>query len=241
MSAAPRETALTLAVPAPAPREQHEPSHWRTLTPEQLLWVELRCQPGGVSQAGMLAPGQRLRAVLEEDEASLARLGVTRAQIADILDAMDESAKLAVEGTSFGDCQLGAEKYAVEVYGWMGEQESPFAADAFLPRSSHCVKVIRVPSPKRPSATLWYGAGVSSLIRHHGFFEGPARAAPCYQKLGMDTFRIDPAAVAEFFDIQPGASYASKLAEARMVERRYLMNPLNFLMTATAGNLRYST
>lgn len=219
--------AVTVTNPEPTTTKL---GYWRDLTPEQLTWVENRCRPGPgpdrVCSAGMLAPDETLRDVLEQDEATLERLGITRFQIADVLEAALESAKERWSTRpDTGTLTLGDTKYRIESTQYMGCQESPFDLPhqtCHLPHSHRNVTVYNA-----EDEVFHFGGLLPHLIRQHGFFEGNAHTTT-YKFDGITSFRVDPEECVRFFDIQPGHDYRSDLARAKAMEVRLLANPYNF-------------
>jgi hypothetical protein len=190
--------------------------HWRTLSREQLTQVEQRCRPGAapdhVCSAGMLAPTESLREVLERDEQTLERLNITRFQIATVLDLAVESAKTDVGCIRSGAFQIEDRRYSVVLRSYMGYQESPFGGH--LPNSQHCVTVTAESDNKQYS----FGGGLAHMIRHNGFFEGNVPAGAAYKHTKIKTFRVDPEECVQFFGIQPETNYAAQLATAKIGE-----------------------
>lgn len=221
-----------------------ELGHWRTLTPEQLLWVENRCRPGPgpdhVCTAGMLAPDESLRDILEQDEQTLERLGVTRFQIADVLEAAAESAKERWGSRpDTGTLTLGDSKYRIESTQYMGFQESPFDPPhrtSYAPHSHRNVTVYNA-----ANQPFQFGGLLPHLIRQHGFFEGNAQTTT-YRFDGITCFRVDPEECVRFFDIQPGHDYSGDLARAKAIKVRLLVDPYNFFkIKQGCANLQYSS
>ena len=232
-------TSALAALPVAAAPIGH-PGHWRTLTPEQLLWVENRCRPGDapdhVCSAGMLAPTETLREVLERDEATLARTGITAAQIADVLEAAAESAKdIWHTKPNTGTFTLDGRKHLVEVTEYMGCQESPFREGEYPPHSSANITVTN-PEGRR----FQFGGALPHLIRTHEFFEGHAQTQT-YKRDGITCYRVDPEEAIQYFGIQPGREYSPELATAKAIPRRLLADPYNFFkINQGCANLRYS-
>ena len=58
------------------------------LSPEQIEQIEKRMQKGALSETGFLNSGERLKDVIEKDEQTLQRHGITHKQIADRIESM---------------------------------------------------------------------------------------------------------------------------------------------------------
>ncbi len=217
--------------------------YWRDLTPQQLTWVENRCRPGPgpdhVCSAGMLAPDETLCDVLLKDEATLERLGITRFQIADVLEAALESAKDRW-GTrpDTGTLTIGDTKYRIESTQYMGCQESPFDLPhqtCHLPHSHRNITVYNA-----NNEAFHFGGLLPHLIREHGFFEGSAETTT-YKFDGITCFRVDPEECVRFFDILPNRDYSDDLARAKAIEPQLLVVPYNiFRHSQGDANLRFS-
>ena len=204
--------------------------HWSKLLPEELAWVERRCRPGtqppSVCTLGMLAPGETLQEVCEKDEAILKELGISRGQIADVLELAVESAKdNHTTIPTQGSFTLNGTLYHVELKEYMGKQESPFGG---FPKHSHAVVQVINDDTKK---TYYFGGGLPEMIRINGFFEGNVQIPPAhhYGRIGVTTFRVDPKKCVKFFGITPESDCTEQLQEARKQKMRYYYSATNIL------------
>ena len=142
--------------------------------------LERRMRPGAFSQVGFLGPEERLEEVLDQDRQTVARLGLTLAEIVVPLDAL-----LDVAESSGGNwARLGDLDVQIELT--TGFQICPWATD---PHHAQCTAGGGV----RHASITWQirnhrsggklsGPGlIVHLIRDHGFFEGhnsPYRVDP---------------------------------------------------------------
>jgi hypothetical protein len=156
--------------------------------PVPLDEVEARMLPGRYSQAGFLAPGESLRAVLAEDARALAEIGCTTQMIADALDRL-----LAAAVVAGGRARIGP--FAVKIARYKGFQLCPFAPE---PERNQCQagsgqqygSIDWVISNKRSGRRLSGPGLIVHLIGAHGFFEGP-----------RSPMRVDPRALAELLAV----------------------------------------
>lgn len=187
----------------------------------------------------MLAPTERLQEVCEKDEATLKELGITRDQIADVLELAAESAKdNHTTILTHGSFTLDGTLYHVEMTEYMGKQESPFGGS---PKHSHAIiAVVNGTNGK----IYRYGGGLHEMIRRNGFFEGDVPIAPDhhYYRAGIGSFRVDPKECVEFFGITPESNHNQQLQKARSKKMTYHYSQTNFLnYSRGSAELRLST
>ncbi len=171
-------------------------------------------RPGGFASAGLLAPAEKLEAVIARDNESLRKLGVTHEQIADRAEALvgqaDRIANLARAGrlridddavAAFTDGTgpgiLIEDRYAISGVSWRGFQSCPFQDEAGqlcegrgLP--GHDLSILDTSTGR----VLQLPGLLVHLIRDHHFFEGSV------------PHRIDPEGAAAFLEVVPGEDYA---------------------------------
>lgn len=172
----------------------------------------------------MLAPDQSLQEVCERDEATLKELGITRDQIADVLELAAESAKdhhttIPTQGSFTLDGTL----YHVQLTEYMGKQESPFGG---YPRHSHAnVAVVN----HTTGEVYRYGGSLHEMIRVNGFFEGNVLIPPQhhYNRDGIGSFRVDPKECIKFFGITPKSECSEQLQKAKSKKMTYYYSPTN--------------
>lgn len=186
----------------------------------------------------MLAPDQTLQEVCERDEATLKELGITRDQVADVLELAAESAKdNHTTMPTQGSFTLDGTLYHVVMTEYMGKQESPFGG---FPKHSHAiVAVVNSTNGK----VYRYGGGLHEMIRHNGFFEGDVPIAPGhhYNRAGVGSFRVDPKECVEFFGITPESDHSQQLQKAKSKKMTYYYSQTNYLRCHEGSSgLRYS-
>lgn len=131
--------------------------------------LEARMRPGGMSSAGFLADGESLGQVIYDDVSTLARLGVSRHEIAD-----------RIESIITGDALDGS--ITCEGISSAGHQEDPFHSSDIYGFTLRGASVYTITNEAAGSAAkLTLGDMVVVLIRRACFFEG---ATP---------YRVDPA------------------------------------------------
>ncbi len=63
-------------------------AYWRDLSEDYLNKVEQKCKNPKFSSCCMLGPNESLKTVLKKDEMTLQKRGITRQQIADVLESI---------------------------------------------------------------------------------------------------------------------------------------------------------
>jgi len=72
-------------------KEWYFTAHWRELSSEYLCEVENRCKDSRYSSAEMLGHDESLIEMLERDEQTLLKLGITHKQIGDVLQNVENA------------------------------------------------------------------------------------------------------------------------------------------------------
>lgn len=191
------------------------------LSPEQVRRIEQRMQAGGesamcpsgvLSVSGFLQPGERLIEVIEQDERTLAELGIAPEQIADRLETLVGTARRIVDLVRRGRLELDdeamaelaeepikvqvSERFALKITAYRGSQGCPFEDPEG--QSCHCAGFGDVDfslENTQTRAVLDFPGLIIHLIREHHFFEG---AVP---------YRVDPRTAVEVLELQPGVDY----------------------------------
>jgi hypothetical protein len=158
--------------------------------PVYMAVVEARMQAGKFSQAGFLAPGERLAQVLADDAAALAELGVSThalsERLGDLLETAVQSKRRATHSGQF----------IIRLRQYKGAQICPFAPEPHTspcPGSgAHLGSIDWVIRNMRNGVRLAGPGLIVHLIGTHGFFEGP-----------RSPYRTPPRALAELLELGP--------------------------------------
>lgn len=146
-------------------------------------------RPGRFSQGGFLGPSESLIAVLEQDEATLARLGVTPEQVAARLAALLEQGDQRRE-----HWVRVPPHFSVRVEVWKGFQICPWAdPDAGQCRAGGGVRFASADWRLRNTRTSQEVSGpglLVHLVRAHHFFEGPG-----------SPYRVDPETLCRLLEL----------------------------------------
>ena len=142
-------------------------------------------KPGKITKEGFLGHDIRhIHAIIEEDMHTLARLGVSKEQIADRLQYFIEEGKKGLETVvDLGD-------FTTQVIWRRGMLPSPFGD----PKRLHH-KIVATVFNKKLNKELRYTQLNVHMIRDHGFFEGKG-----------SVFRLEPEETVEILEIQPEPS-----------------------------------
>jgi hypothetical protein len=191
------------------------------ISDEEWALIELNMYPGTFSCTGFLVEGEKLDDIIEKDEKTLKKLGITYDQIADRLEAIQSKyyslLKLIHDET---DCikkgtlkkedaiyinrenkkgDLLVEKnLVVSVLGYMGAQTCPFKnneLDSGYNGYSYGSSDITVTNTDL-NKTFTYGTLLPHMIKAHHFFEGSV------------PYRVDPETVIAILGIEQGINYA---------------------------------
>ena len=182
--------------------------------------------PTTYARSECLPPGESLQKVCEKHEKTLTKLGITRNQIADVLELAVELAKCNYSMIhTQGSFTLDGQLYHVELQEYMGKQEWPFGG--FPPKVHAVVHVINDSTKK----TYYYGGGLPEMIRTNGFFEGNVLilSEHHYGRIGIRSFRVDPIECVEFFGITPVSDYREQMQKAKDTKMTYYVSTSNFL------------
>jgi len=191
-------------------------AYWRDLSEDYLNKVEQKCKNPKFSSCCMLGPNESLKTVLKKDEMTLQKRGITRQQIADVLESLHVAYTYSNDFVSDQDTQnferskfIQNQKYIVRETTYMGSQYSPFQHPNDkryygYQSGDRNIYVIRTSD----QAQFNFGHLLIHMIRHNGFFEGQTNmSGSCYK--GMNSgFRINPEEVIDFFGIQPKTDYS---------------------------------
>lgn len=146
-------------------------------TPEEKR-VQNRMQPGELTLEGFLGNDTRhYHEIIEEDENTLKRLGITHIQIADKLQELTDSAFECYDGFLRLENDVTVEYISVR-----GKLPSPFTGEKPAAKG-----VIRYFDPHLNIRLNWTPLNIQ-MIRNHGFFEGKGSAN-----------RLDPVLLYEVF------------------------------------------
>jgi len=185
--------------------DKYVKGYWREFPEDYLEIVEKRCRDRGFCRSGMLGPLDKLTAVLEEDELTLRSLGVTRHQIADVLETIQQ---LATDASQDTEVPILGGRFTVRSWQYCGIQGTPFYHPDDECGWWKCTGSQNLRVTRKDGATFSFGTLLIDLIRYNGFFEGPGVEAVGYRE--MKTFRLDPKLAVEFFNIKPGVDYAPR-------------------------------
>lgn len=157
-------------------------------TPQEKLLHE-NFEPGHITKEGFLGHDTRhVHDIIEADSHTLARLGVSREQIADRLQYFIDEAKKGLEGP------VELEHFIAQIRWSRGMLPSPFGG---AKRLYH--KIVATVRNTRLQREIRYTQLNVQMIREHGFFEGQG-----------SVFRIDPEEVVTVLEIAPEASSAAE-------------------------------
>lgn len=150
-------------------------------TPE-LNTVEARMRSGAIVREGFLGTDHRtLSEILDEDQNTVNRLGVTHAQIADRMDHLCEEGKGGLGTTVRVDAD-----FEVSVQSVRGFLPCPWGHKGLYPKLN-----VHVRNRRTGRTMLWTGMQIH-LIREHGFYQGRGSG-----------FRIEPEDAVEILDVKP--------------------------------------
>jgi len=203
------DASKTAAAPVPAMTEEEYDNffqgYWRDLPEEYLRQVESRCKDAEFCESMMLSEEDDLSEVLERDEATLLGLSITRKQIADVLETIKVLA-CEGDGADFEPKVILNGRFAVETLTYRGSQPSPFQHpddQRYYGIRWGCQNV-RVLC-RRYQKVFSFSTLLIPMIRYNGFFEGNIRNGTYNE---IESFRIDPEQVVDFFGIQPNIDYS---------------------------------
>jgi hypothetical protein len=184
----------------------------KDLNPGQIAKIEARMRPRQFSVKGFLGQTEGLREVVERDDATLKKHGITHEQIADRLESLVEQAK-----QNEGD-DLIEGKYKVKSLHYRGVQTCPFYDIGDCGSDNRDIFITKC-NTKKPSGIkgmiqrvinpalreteeidrIEFPGLIMHLIRDHHFFEG-------------DTpYRLNPEDAIRVLEIKPGVDYSIKI------------------------------
>jgi hypothetical protein len=139
--------------------------------------------PGGASQTGFLAPGERLDDVIEHDERSLLALGLSFEQVADYLALVIGQAERRLELARRGrqaPPETARPWLSITAEHTLGFQTCPFCADAGEYERQPKASADYVLRDIESGISICVPGLLPHLIREHHFFEGsvPYRTDP---------------------------------------------------------------
>ena len=141
------------------------------------LAAQERMAPGRLSRGGFLGTDDRpIEEIVAADQAALEQAGVSREQLADLVDDLHRRADAALEGP----VTLGGGRVHVRLIEVMGRIPCPFACGF----RTHKASLEVTAGDLRLTLTPMH----AHLIRAHGFFQGK----------GSD-FRVEPADLAALY------------------------------------------
>jgi len=204
-------------------------AYWRDLSDDYLAMVEGKCKNSEFSNCCMIGPNESLREILEKDEMTLAKLNITRQQIADVLEsvhvAWQYSKDFEMDHTVlYPEKFIKNRKYLVQEIVYLGSQYSPFQhpndTNYYGYKSGdRNISIIRMSDQKR----FDFGHLLIHMIRYNGFFEGQTNMTQsCYH--GISGFRIDPEEVIDFFGIQENVDYSITWKPSKIWQERTSQN-----------------
>lgn len=164
------------------------------LSPEQIEQIEQNAQKGGFSVSGFLNSGERLKNIIERDDQTLKRLGITHAQIADRLESIIGKAKRLEQ---LGLAPVVEDSFVVLETGFFGIQDCPFINPNGEPCQNYTSYDYSIENVNNGISITFSGL-IMHLVRDHHFFEGSV------------SYRLDPEQVIKALDIQPGQDYSPK-------------------------------
>lgn len=172
------------------------------LTPSELARVEAWMRPGQASTLGFLSPEQSLMSLVEEDSATLARIGVTHERIANRLAfLMDRSSWTSSVRTRW--CAL-LDRFRVHRIHYAGYQRCAFSeGPRDCGRCSSEYEILNLATGE----SFWATGLHPHLIGEHRFFEG-------------GSYRLDPEQAARVLELSPGES--DLIAKTVTVESAWL-------------------
>ncbi len=145
-----------------------------------LAKAQLEMQPGSISNIGFLGDDKRnLQDILNEDAKTVAHLGVTHAQVADVMEKVMHEGKKA-----FGNPVLYKDFLQVTVESSRGKMPCPFGHPGMYPKEVVCVT-----NQKTNESMCWTALSIH-MIRQHGFYQGKG-----------SSFRIEPEKVVRVLEI----------------------------------------
>ncbi len=137
-------------------------------------------EPGAITKDGFLGDDSRhVHDIIEADQRTLDKLGVTREQIADRLQYFIEEGKKGLES----EVDLG--DFTVKIRWDRGMMPSPFGEK----RLHH--KIFAHVKNKKLDKTIQYSQLHVHMIREHGFFEGKG-----------SKFRLEPAELVKILELE---------------------------------------
>jgi len=145
--------------------------------------IQERMQPGQLTRDGMLGTDKRsIPEIIDADNATVMRIGLTHRDIADRLQSLQEAAR-----ERLGDTLVVGVVYEVRADEARGILPCPFGHPGG--RFRKCVTYLKhLPTGQ---TLQWTDLGIH-MIRDHGFYEG--KGSP---------FRLEPAEIAHIFAIPP--------------------------------------
>ena len=144
--------------------------------------IEELMKPGKLSMGGFLGEGEKLEEVLQEDDKTVRRLGVTHEQIASRIEyfirkmGYPKKEGIVIDG-----------KYLVGGIAWRGGQECPWGDSLIMPYSNMDLFIENLDLGER----LYFPGGIVHLIREHHFYEG--KKSP---------YRVDPEKAVRILNIK---------------------------------------
>lgn len=148
--------------------------------------VQTNLRPGVITLQGFLGDdGRDLVQIIDEDDATVRRLGLTHAQIA---DRMAELRDAGARG--LGEFIDVPPHFAVRVDSVRGRLRCPFGDPGLTPKTNITVRNLAL-----GREVAYTDLGIH-CIRAHGFYQGHGAA-----------FRADPATLAEILEVVPAGEW----------------------------------
>jgi len=196
-------------------------------TPEQIVKLEARMQPGQQSNAGFLGKGESLLSVIDDDKKTLQNLNLTYEQFADRLETLTQKArhKASVLSKSCDYWKLidkgiiVEDVYKVSWVSYRGYEHCPFGCADDMdtsfgiawPEERHLTALsdtdYTITKRTQPNESIFFSQLHIHLIRYHQFFEGNTNNAIRHDD-DEQTYRLDPRICAQVLDIKPNQNYA---------------------------------
>jgi len=155
----------------------------------QMTDLEAKMRPGALSQEGFLGPRESLDSILQEDRATLARLGMSYNVIADALEKV-----LLLAADRYWEHREGFRvgNLLIHLVVFRGFQDCPWGCPRTIHKALDYIDFVITDTQTRESVA---GPGlITHLIRDHQFFEG--KESP---------YRVDPDKLARVLGLIHGA------------------------------------
>lgn len=188
------------------PKDQKCNYAYDKISPDELKLIESRMYPGSCSQFGFLQPGEKLGEIVEKDRLDLEKIGITHAQIADVLKTVHGKFKRLEylnhkRGFSSRNGLLVDDRYLVSEVVYNGAQECPFqnqSLDAGYHGYEYGDRDITIEDTKTGDV-IKYNSLLPHMVKEHQFFESPN----CEH-------RLDFLKVIRMFELIPGINYEAQ-------------------------------